>query len=392
MNPAAETRYNDRGPTGGIRNPPSYTSMRSIPHPISPRGTDTLVRSIRKEAEPGLRRACLRVLLAVLAISAGGCAPRQLESPAVTAYISLDEPYARPILEAFTRETGVRVRPVYDTEANKSRGLALRIQSEMARPRADVFWSSELMQMLSLRRAGALEAYRSPSAEGIPKQYRDPDGYWTGFAARMRVLLVNTQRCGTPPSSVLELTDPRWKGETAMADPLFGSSTTEAVALFQVLGPDNARAYYRARRANGTRVTDGNSVAAEAAARGDVMVAQTDGDDAFIRADGNKPLKVSFPDQAGLGMLEIPNTAALIKDGPHAAQGRQFLDYLLRPETELLLANLPSRQLPLHTGLSQRLPAQVRPIAAARKMKVNYSRFLEGYDEVDRFLRETFQH
>jgi iron(III) transport system substrate-binding protein len=318
----------------------------------------------------------------------GGCKPAR---PApVVVYVSLDEPYARPVLEAFTRETGIPVSPVYDTEANKSRGLAQRVLAERSRPRADVFWSSEAVQTLALRKEGALAPYRSPSAEGIPARFRDPDGYWTGFAARFRVLAYNTRRVKAPPQSLLELAAPRWRGEAAMANPLFGTTTTEAAALFQVLGAEKAKEYYRRRKANGTRIVDGNSVAAEETARGDAEVGQTDTDDAFVRVDQGRPVGVVFPDQKGFGALMIPNTAALVKGAPHPDRGQRFLDFLLRPETELILAGLPSRQLPLHPGLEARLPEKVRALARVKAMDVDYPRMMDQYDEVDRFLREVF--
>lgn len=308
----------------------------------------------------------------------------------IVAYISLDEPYARPVLDAFTRKTGIKVRAVFDTEANKSRGLAQRLLAEKDRPRADVFWSSEVIQMLADRRGGALDPYRSPSAAGIPDRYKDPDGYWTGFAARIRVLLYNKQRVKSPPHSLLDLAKPAWRGETAMANPLFGSTMTEAAALFQVLGPDKARAYYRRRKENGTHVVDGNSVAAEEAARGNVSVAQTDTDDAYLRVDEGRPVDVVFPDQDGMGALVMPNTAALVHGAPQRQAAKQFLDFLLRPESELLLAEQGSRQLPLHSGLEARLPEKVRPLARVKAMPVDYARLMDQYDALDAFLRDTF--
>lgn len=305
-------------------------------------------------------------------------------------YTSLDEPYARPVLEAFTRETGVRAVPVFDTEATKSRGLAQKLLEERDNPRGDVFWSSEVLQMLRLKEAGVLAPYRSPSAEEIPEQFRDPDGHWTGFAGRFRVLVYYRPRVSEPPQSLLDLTDPRWRGEVAMANPAFGTTTTEAVALFQILGPERAKDYFRARAANETRIVDGNSVAAERTARGDVLIGQTDTDDAYIRMDESETLGLVFPDQNGFGALMIPNTAGLIAGAPHAEQGRAFLDYLLRPETELLLAGLPSRQLPLHPGLEARLPEAVRPLADVKTMDLSYPRLLEDFQAADRFLRETF--
>lgn len=317
---------------------------------------------------------------------------RPQTTPAVVVYVSLDEPYSRPVLEQFERDTGTHVQILFDTEANKTRGLAERIIAERNHPRADVFWSSELMQMLVLGKHGALQPYRSPSAEGIPPQFRDPAGHWTAFAARVRVLAYNKQRLSQPPHSLLELTEPRWRDNVAMSNPLFGTTTSEAAALFQLLGTAKAEEYYRQRRANGVRLVDGNSLAVESAARGDVLVGQTDSDDTYTRIDRGEPLGIVFPDQDGMGALLIPNSVGLVAGAPHPELGRKLIDYLLRPETELMLANCPSRQLPLHPGLAERLPEQVRTLAQVKAMKVDYPRLLESYPRVDAFLRKAYLH
>ena len=348
---------------------------------------------------PLSRRALGALALGALA----GCRSESMPSgretgmPVVVVYVTLDEPYARPVIQAFTRATGVAVRPVYDTEANKSRGLAERLRAERSRPRADVFWSSEVLQTVRLSREGLFRQYVPSTATGIPARYRDPEKNWTGFAARFRVLAVHQPLKDQPPKGLLELAEPRWRGQTAMANPLFGTTTTEAAALFQRLGKERAEEYYRRRQANETRIVEGNSVSAEQAARGEVQVAQTDTDDAYIRQGEGKAgqsakLSVVFPDQepGGLGALLIPNTAAMVKDAPHPGPAMRFLDFLLQPETELLLAGLPARQLPLHPGLESRLPAAVRPLAKIRPMQVEYARLADQFDELDRFLREVF--
>ncbi|MBM3458911.1 MAG: ABC transporter substrate-binding protein, partial [Armatimonadetes bacterium] len=140
----------------------------------------------------GHRWAYILGVIFLTSVLAGCGRPAPSAQSDLVGYISQDEPYARPILEAFTRETGIRVRPVFDTEAGKSRGLAERILAERGKPRAAVFWSSEVLQMVRLAEAGALEPYRSPSAEGIPARYRDSGDRWTGFAGRFRVLVVRS--------------------------------------------------------------------------------------------------------------------------------------------------------------------------------------------------------
>jgi iron(III) transport system substrate-binding protein len=114
-------------------------------------------------------------------------------------YTSLDRPHSKPVLDRFEKETGIRVKALYDTEASKTVGLVNRLIGESSHPQADVFWSSEVIRTLVLKDKGVLAAYRSPAADQIPPEFRDPEGYWTGFAARARVLLVNT-----------ELTQVRW--------------------------------------------------------------------------------------------------------------------------------------------------------------------------------------
>src|SRR5918993_1326913 len=159
----------------------------------------------------------------------GGCGSNTTTNPArsVTVYVSTDRVFSEPVLEEYQRRTGVTVNAVYDTEETKSTGLANRLLAEQGRPQADVFWSNEPVRTLVLKARGVLAAYRSPSAEGIPDVLRDSDGYWTGFSARMRVLAFNTKLVSeeNAPASVLDLTDPKWKGQVAIADPRFGSTS-----------------------------------------------------------------------------------------------------------------------------------------------------------------------
>jgi iron(III) transport system substrate-binding protein len=329
-----------------------------------------------------------------------GGVDRSVTSGEVVVYTSVDRPYAQPILRQFERQSGVQARAVYDTEAAKSLGLARRIVDERRRPRADVFWSSEVVRLIGLKRAGVLEPYRSPSAAGIPPRYRDPAGTWTGFAARARVIVWNPLRVTEPPRSLLALSQPAWRGEVVMANPLFGTTASGAAALFQVLGSDRARTHFRALRDNGVRIVDGNAVAADWVARGEAKVGVTDTDDAFSRIRDGKPLRMLYPDQEDMGALVIPNTVALIRGAPHPANGRRLIDYLLSPEVEATLARGDSRQIPLRPGVPA--PPGTPVLTAApgarrvdrrpllRPMVVDYERLADEMGPVDRFLRELF--
>ena len=143
-------------------------------------------------------------------------------------------------MQEYRRRSGVRVNVVYDTEETKSTGLANRLLAEKGRPQADVFWSNEPVRTLVLKSRGVLAPYQSPSAQGIPDAFKDPEGYWTGFSARFRVIAYNTNKVKAEeaPRSVFDLADPRWKGQVAIADPRFGSTSFHVAALTRKLGDE----------------------------------------------------------------------------------------------------------------------------------------------------------
>src|SRR6187455_1304760 len=79
------------------------------------------------------------ILLSLLLLGCG----RNAEH--VVLYTSQDQFYAEPILAQFTKDTGIEVRPVFDTESAKTAALAHRLRAEKSNPQCDVFWSNEEM-------------------------------------------------------------------------------------------------------------------------------------------------------------------------------------------------------------------------------------------------------
>src|SRR5438128_2535617 len=109
----------------------------------------------------------------------------------IVVYTSVDDVFARPVAQKFTEKTGIPVRLVPDTEETKSTGLLNRLIAEKNRPQADVFWSGDPVRAAILKDKGVAAPYRSPQADGLPQRFSDPEGYWTGFSARARVLIYN---------------------------------------------------------------------------------------------------------------------------------------------------------------------------------------------------------
>jgi iron(III) transport system substrate-binding protein len=300
----------------------------------------------------------------------------------VTVYVSTDRVFSEPVLQEYQRRSGVTVNAVYDTEETKSTGLANRLLAEQGRPQADVFWSNEPVRTLVLKSRKVLAPYRSPSAEGIPAALRDPEGYWTGFSARMRVIAYNTQlvTAEQAPRSVFNLADPKWKGQAAIADPRFGSTSFHVAALYAVLGDEKADDFFRRLKANGVRVVDGNSVVRDMVVRGDVKLGLTDTDDVNVALEAGEPIAMVLPDRDGMGVPVMPNMVSLVRGAPHADDGQKLIDYLLSPDVERMLAQSEAVQIPLHEGVAG--PKNIPAISSFKPMTLDYSEAATRVEQV----------
>jgi iron(III) transport system substrate-binding protein len=315
-----------------------------------------------------------------------GCGDAVENTREVTAYVSADRPFSEPILQADQQRSGVRVNVIYDTEETKSTGLANRLLAEKDRPQADVFWSNEPVRTLVLKSRGVLAPYQSPAAQGIAGVFKDDEGYWTGFSARLRVIVYNTDKvtAAEAPQSVFELADPRWKGQVAIADPRFGSTSFHVAALYAELGDARMDDYFRKLKANDVKVVDGNSVVRDMVARGEVLVGLTDTDDVNVALEAKLPVAMVLPDRDGVGVPVMPNMTSLIAGAPHPDEGRHLIDYLLSAGVERTLAESEAVQIPLHPGVAG--PKNLPAIGSFKAMTLDYAKAAARVEDVTRRL------
>jgi iron(III) transport system substrate-binding protein len=323
----------------------------------------------------------------LVAVPLAGCSRPDTR---VVVYCAQDQEFAERVFADFSKETGVAVAPKFDTEANKSVSLAAELEQEAARPRCDVHWNNEILGTIRLARRGVYEPYSSPAAAPFPGWTKGDS--WQAFAARARVLIVNTNLVpdGERPTSLSDLTAPNWKGKVAMAKPQFGTTATQAACLFEVLGPDAAKAFYRGLKANDVKLVAGNKQAATSVSAGDCAVGLTDTDDALIELNAGKPVAVVFPDQAGMGTLYIPNTVALVKGCPNPDAAKKLINFLLRPETEARLAAGGGFQIPLNPNVKADLPKALLTPSQAKVLDVDWGKAADQWDAAQEFLRAEF--
>ncbi|MFO7958395.1 MAG: hypothetical protein R6X33_15010, partial [Candidatus Brocadiia bacterium] len=130
------------------------------------------------------------VLIVVIAVAAVVVIPWGGDELVV--YCAHDSVYSESVLNDFEEQTGIPVAVKFDTEATKSLGLIELLIREKENPRCDVFWNNELLGTMDLKTEGVLQPYKGPGYERIPAAFKDPEGYWAGFGARLRVYIVNT--------------------------------------------------------------------------------------------------------------------------------------------------------------------------------------------------------
>lgn len=334
-------------------------------------------------------------LLVLVLIPLAGCTRSR---DRVVVYSAQDEEFAVGVFADFEKERSLKVAPKFDTEANKSVSLAAELEAERVAPRCDVHWNNEILGTIRLCRQGIYEPYDFPGASGFPAWSKAKDKTWQAFAERARVLILNTNRVapGDRPTSQLDMANPKWKGQIAMAKPLFGTTASHTAILFELMGPEPAKGYFRALKANDVQIVAGNKQVARGVADGHFAFGITDTDDAIIEVLAGKPVAIIYPDANGnvlyprLGPVFIPNTLAIVKGAPNPEGAKKLIDYLLLPTTEMALAKGGGYQFPLAPAI---LLAQHPSLLSRHQTKaamIDYEKAADHWDASQQFLKEEF--
>ena len=333
----------------------------------------------------------VRALLGALLLTSGLASPG-IAADTVVIYSSLDREFSEPILKAYEKSSGTRVLSKFDVEATKTVGLTNLIIAEAARPRCDLFWNNEILNTLRLKEKGLLAPFEPSRSGDIPPTFKDKDGMWYGFAARARILIVNTKLVAESdrPKGIKDLLDPKWKGKIGIAKPLFGTTATHAACLFAAWGDEKAKGYYRDLKANGVQVFSGNKQVATAVGSGQIAFGMTDTDDAMGEVDAGSPVAIVYPDRnrGDLGTLFIPNTLAIMKGSARQKAAQALADHLLSPAIESNLARGPSAQIPLLK--STEVEARVETPKTVHAMEANFEAAAKLWEKVAAFLASEF--
>lgn len=298
---------------------------------------------------------------------------------ALVVYCSHDSIYSEEILRDFERRTGIPVVIRFDSEATKSLSLTSLILAEREHPQCDVFWNNEVLGTMRLAEAGVLEGWKGSGWQRVPESFKDPEGLWAGFGARMRVWIVNLEHIPATAEAVQKRLTENDLSRVTMARPLYGTTLTHYAALWLERGEEPLKQWHHDVRRRGLREVNGNAVVKNLVAGGTCDCGWTDTDDFFLAVDDGYPVAM-LPVRTDSGQtIAIPNSAAIIAGTRHRDAARQLVDYLLSEETELRLARSRARQIPLGEVDRSRLPDEVRSLTDAARQSIDMRQLPDAY-------------
>jgi iron(III) transport system substrate-binding protein len=302
------------------------------------------------------------LLAAILVVGVVVTFSRTQDEAQLVIYCSADAAIAEPVIRQFEQQTGLRVDVRFDEEANKSLGLTNLLIAEQQHPRCDVYWNNQTLGTIRLQKQGILQPYTGSGYQRIPAAFKDPDGFWTGFAARLRVYIINTDRMQADEPSILAALQADSLSQVAIAQPMFGTTLSHYSVLADLWGPDQLKSWHQSLHDRGIRQVRGNSLVKDLVAEGICALGFTDTDDAFVAIDDGLPVSMLPVRLENGSTVAMPNSAAMIHNCPHPETAARFMDYLLSEEVELLLSQSAARQIPLGPVDETALSDEVREL------------------------------
>ncbi|MEO7125955.1 MAG: extracellular solute-binding protein [Nakamurella sp.] len=260
------------------------------------------------------------------ASSDSNSAPGDEKAP-LTMYSGQHEPFAQALAAGFTKATGIKVTLRSGDDAE----LVNQIIEEGAGSPADLYLSEEPGPVAMLDSKGLTSPIDKAALAEVDQRLLPSTSGWLPYAARTRVIFYNPALISEKdlPASVLDLTDPKWKGKFAYAPS--GAFTSTVSYLISSIGPDKTLAWLKGIKANGVNEQKNGKVRDSVEAGQHpfglsnhyywyVLAAQKGAD--------KLTSKVYFFDHDDAGGLLLTSGAAVLKSSKHQAEAQEFVKWL----------------------------------------------------------------
>lgn len=333
------------------------------------------------------RRAVPRPFLLVLVLVGLAALPACTggDRDRLTVYSGRTRNLISPLLDRFSKETGIPVTVRYDDSAN----LALLVANEGKRSPADVFLSQSPGAVDFLDGKDRLHRLDDDLLSLVEPRFRADDGDWVGLSGRVRVLVYNTDlvREADLPRSVLDVTQPAYRGKVAVA-PSNGSFQDFVTAMRGALGEDRAEAWLRGMAANDAPVYANNTAIVQAVGRGEVPMGLVNHYYAYRATAEDPDLPVAnhlFPDR-DLGSLLIVTAAGVLDSSSRPKEAQRFVRFLLGRAAQEFFGE-ETFEYPLAAGVGP--AAQLPPLATLPAATVDLSGLGGGLERTKELIDQS---
>jgi iron(III) transport system substrate-binding protein len=289
------------------------------------------------------RRTSRRILagLAVAgALTLGAGAAVAGEQREVVVYSARIESLIKPMFDAFTRQTGIRVKFFSASEAE----LFERLKAEGSGTPADLLMTVDVGNLWLAQQAGLLQPFQSATVErNIPANLRARNNEWVGLSVRARTIAYSTERVRPDDLSTYEaLGDARWRGRLCLRTSKKVYNQSMVAAMIKTLGEKRAEEVVRGWMANEPRIFASDTKLLESMAAGqcDVGLVNTYYLAQLKAKDATVPIALFWPNQQDRGVHVNISGAGVTRHAKHPAAAVKLIEYLSTPEAQNLYADV----------------------------------------------------
>ncbi|MBW8004755.1 MAG: extracellular solute-binding protein [candidate division NC10 bacterium] len=265
--------------------------------------------------------------------------PEAREPGSVVVYTARIEKLIKPMFNAFTTKTGIKV--TYFTA--KAPELFERLRAEGPHTPADVLITVDAGNLWIADHAGYLQGFESPIIEkNIPAHLRAKDNAWVGLSVRARPIMYSTERVKPSALSTYEaLGDSRWRGRLCLRTSRKVYTQSLVATMIKTLGEQQTEAVLRGWMKNQLRIFNSDTQILKAIAAGqcDVTIANTYYLARLQAKDPGFPVTVFWPNQNGRGVHVNISGAGVTKYATHRAEAIQLIEFLSSRAAQNLYAD-----------------------------------------------------
>ncbi|MDX9665855.1 extracellular solute-binding protein [Pseudomonas sp. P5_152] len=259
----------------------------------------------------------------------------------VVVYSSRIDELIKPVFDAYTEKTGVKVKFITDKEAP----LMQRIKAEGENATADLLLTVDAGNLWQAEQMGILQPFTSKVIDtNIPLQYRAASHAWTGLSLRARTLAYSTDRVKPEEMTTYEaLADKKWEGRLCLrtAKKVYNQSLT--ATLIETHGAGKTEEIIKGWVNNlATDVFSDDTAVLEAIAAGqcDVGIVNTYYYGRLHKQKPELPVKLFWPNQADRGVHVNLSGIGLTKHAPHPEAAKALVEWMTTAEAQKIFADV----------------------------------------------------